>query len=130
MIKKLPQGVKISITRSIQQAFEQYMAKIHWNEDEYDLNEFAKEWKTYIQTQASWYDKIDEDIKTNATFHEELAQKINATIKKTLTEAPTKEQIDEIETMQKELGTSMEYSCKAEAKYVQEELARKKKTVH
>lgn len=118
MFKDLSPGVKISITRSITTSFENYMSEIGWNEKKFNINKFVDEWRKYITTNSSWYDKISDDVKNNAIFHEELAGKINETIDKILSEEPTKEQMDEIEKLQDELGEEYDYSCKTEAKYV------------
>ncbi|RDI41621.1 hypothetical protein [Falsibacillus pallidus] len=122
MYKGLSQGVKISITRSISTAFEQYMARIQWEEDKFNLHNFIQDWKNYITTSAAWYSSIDESIKNDPVFHEALASKINETIEKILNEPPTDEQIEEIEKLQEEAGTDYAYSCKAEAKYVLEQI--------
>jgi predicted metal-dependent hydrolase len=122
MFKDLSPGIKISITRSITTAFEQYMNRIDWNESEMDLSAFIAEWRDYIQNQASWYEKLEADTKNSPQFHQELAEKINETIEKILTEEPTKAQMDEIENLQKEAREEYNYSCKTEAKYVIEKL--------
>ncbi|RLQ94763.1 hypothetical protein [Falsibacillus albus] len=122
MFKGLSQGVKISITRSISTAFEQYMSRIEWAEDRFNLQDFIQDWKEYIHTNSSWYGKIDEQTKNDPVFHQELANKINETIEKILSEEPTKEQIEEIEELQSQSGKEFSYSCKAEAKYVAEQL--------
>jgi hypothetical protein len=126
MFKDLSPGIKISITRSITTAFEQYMNRIDWNESKMNLAAFIAEWRDYIQNQASWFDKLDADIKNNPLFHEELAEKINETIEKILSEEPTKAQMDEIDALQKEVREEYDYSCKTEAKYVIEKLKKKK----
>ncbi|GIN86531.1 hypothetical protein J6TS2_29170 [Heyndrickxia sporothermodurans] len=74
--------MKISISRSISTVFEQYMEKISWSEKKYSLEDFIKQWQLYINEHASWYEKLDDDIKKDPTFHDELAEKINETIKK------------------------------------------------
>jgi hypothetical protein len=125
MFKDLSPGIKISITRSITTAFEQYMNRIDWNESKMDLAAFISDWRDYIQNQASWFDKLDSDIKNNPLFHEELAEKINETIEKILSEEPTKAQMDEIDALQKEVREEYDYSCKTEAKYVIEKLKKK-----
>jgi hypothetical protein len=125
MFKDLSPGIKISITRSITTAFEQYMNRIDWNESEMDLSAFIADWRDYIQNQASWFDKLESDIKNNPLFHEELAGKINETIEKILSEEPTEAQMDEIDALQKEVREEYDYSCKTEAKYVIEKLKKK-----
>jgi hypothetical protein len=125
MFKDLSPGIKISITRSIITAFEQYMNRIDWNETKMDLAAFFADWRDYIQNQASWFDKLDSDIKNNPLFHEELAEKINETIEKILSEKPTKAQMDEIDALQKEVREDYNYSCKMEAKYVIDKLKKK-----
>lgn len=122
MFKDLSPGIKRSITRSITVAFEQYMNRIDWSESEFNLSSFIKEWRDYIQNQASWYEKVDIETKINPQFHQELAEKINETIDKILSEEPTKEQMNEIEAIQNELHEEYDYSCKTEAKYVIEKL--------
>jgi len=122
MLRELSTGTKISITRSINTAFEQYMNEIKWNEDKFDMVTFMKGWSQYITTQASWYEGLDQSIKESHEFHEELASKINETIGKILAEEPTKVQMEQIEELQKEKNRQMDYSCKAEAKFVIQEL--------
>lgn len=111
MFNQLPQGIKISISRSISTAFEQYMKNIEWDENKYNLEDFINQWRDYAEKSASWFDKIDQKIKENPKFHEELAKKINEIIEKILTEAPTQDQMDELDSQ------NIDYSCKAEAKY-------------
>ena len=62
MYKNLSSGVKISISRSISTAFEQYMNSIGWDENKADIEMFVKEWKEYAEKNASWYEKIDAEI--------------------------------------------------------------------
>jgi hypothetical protein len=129
MLNQLSSGTKISITRSIKTAFEHYMAKIDWHEDKYSILDFIEEWRKYINENASWYNNLDEKTKNDPQFHQDLAVKINETIEKLLSEEPTEEQINLIDSLQEELGTDVSYSCKTEAKYLFEklEVARKKK---
>lgn len=123
MLKDLSPGLKISITRSINTAFEQYMSKIDWNEDQYDLEAFVVEWKEYINHTASWYEKVSNETKADPVFHAELAVKINETIEKIINEEPTQDQVDEIEFLEKQVASSnRDYSCRAEARYVIEQL--------
>ncbi|MFD2446737.1 hypothetical protein ACFSO7_22620 [Bacillus sp. CGMCC 1.16607] len=122
MFKDLSPGIKSSITRSITTAFEQYMHSIDWKESKFDLPAFIADWRDYIQNQASWYEKVDTETKINPQFHQELAEKINETIDKILSEKPTEAQMDEIENLQKEVREEFDYSCKTEAKYVIEKL--------
>lgn len=98
------------------------MNRIGWSESQFDLSAFIADWRDYIQNQASWYEKVEEDTKNSPQFHQELAEKINETIEKILSEEPTKEQMDEIEALQKDLHEEYDYSCKTEAKYVIEKL--------
>ncbi|KAB7707645.1 hypothetical protein F9802_06760 [Bacillus aerolatus] len=130
MLSNLSQGIKISITRSIKTAFEQYMARILWDEKTYRFEDFLDEWRTYIHTSASWYDKVDEEIKTSPAFHEELAAKINEVIERIFSEEPTSGQLEELEALQKEMGTDFDFSCRAEAKFyidfLSEQLKKKK----
>lgn len=123
MFKNLSPGVKISISRSISTAFEQYMNSIGWNEDKADIEMFVREWREYIINNASWYEKVDPATKENPAFHEQLAKKINQTIDKILNEVPTEEQMKEIEQLQKQSGgQEYSYSCRAEARFVIEQL--------
>ncbi|GLY09039.1 hypothetical protein [Pseudobacillus badius] len=117
MLSSLSQGIKISITRSIKTAFEQYMAKISWDEKAYSFEDFMDEWKTYIHTSSSWYGKVDSDIKSSPEFHEELAAKINEVIEKILSEEPTADQLEEMARLQEEMNTDVDFSCRAEAKF-------------
>lgn len=98
------------------------MATIDWNEKKFSMNDFMKHWGDYIHSSSSWFNKLDEDIKRNPEFHQELAEKINETIDKILSEEPTKEQMEEIEKLQETLGEEYDYSCKSEAKYLIEKL--------
>lgn len=127
MLKDLSAGIKISITRSITTAFEQYMEKISWDENKYDLSKFIKEWRTYINNHSTWFAKVDEQIKNNPRFHEDLAIKINETIEKIINEEPTEEQIQKLNELQKKLKKEITYSCKAEAKYLIETLEKQLK---
>lgn len=122
MFKDLSSGIKISITRSITTSFEKYMSEIGWSEHKFSMEKFVEEWRRYITTNASWYDKISDDVKNDTTFHQELADKINETVDKILSEEPTEAQMEEIEKLQEELGEEYDYSCKTEAKYVIERL--------
>jgi predicted ArsR family transcriptional regulator len=118
MLKNLPQGVKISITRSIQTAFEQYMSQIEWNEDRYQAEDFIRSWREYIEDHASWFERLSEEEKANPLFHQELADKINRTIEKIVNEEPTSEQIHQLNALLDEKGVqNITYSSKAEAKY-------------
>ncbi|MFK2825590.1 hypothetical protein QYG89_07850 [Bacillus sp. B190/17] len=130
MFSSLSQGIKISITRSIKTSFEQYMAKIMWDEKVYRFEDFFNEWKTYIHTSASWYDKVSEEIKSSPEFHEELAEKINEVVERVLSEEPTSDQLEELEALQKEAGTDFDFSCRMEAKFyidfLSEQLKKKK----
>lgn len=118
MLNTLSSGIKISITRSISTVFEQYMEKIGWNEEKYNLEDFIKQWQIYINEHASWYDKLDDDIKKDPIFHEELAAKINETIQKVLSEPPTDEQIKTLDQLQDISKEEYNYSCKMEARYL------------
>ncbi|RNF40003.1 hypothetical protein [Planococcus salinus] len=122
MYKTLPTGVKSSITRSISKMFETYMADIEWNENRFRLEDFIGKWKQYIETGASWYEKVPEEVKKDPAFHEEVANKMNQTIEKILSEPPSEDQIARIEIMQERLNTHFDYSCKAEAAYIENKL--------
>lgn len=118
MLKDLAPGIKISISRSISKSFEQYMGRIGWDENKYNLNDFIKEWREYIIHSSSWYSQLSEEMKADPVFHEELAVKINETIEKIFSEEPTPAQIEEIEKLQAKQGKEFDYSCKMEAKYI------------
>ncbi|MBT2661564.1 hypothetical protein [Bacillus sp. ISL-45] len=118
MLKDLAPGIKISISRSISKSFEQYMGRIGWDENKYNLNDFIKEWREYIINSSSWYSQLSEEMKADPVFHEELAVKINETIEKVFNEEPTPAQIEEIEKLQAKHGKEFDYSCKMEAKYI------------
>lgn len=122
MLKNLSSGTKISITRSIKTSFEQYMASIQWKEDKFDIQSFIVAWRSYINEHASWYKNLDEEIKYNEQFHEELAVKINETIEKILSEEPSAQQIAKLEELQERSGTDIDYACKLEAKYLIDKL--------
>nr|WP_156154119.1 hypothetical protein [Domibacillus tundrae] len=117
MLNGLSHGIKISITRSITMAFEQYMANIMWDEDTYSPSDFMKEWQRYIQQNASWYSDVPSDVKNDPRFHEELAVKINKVVAKIFSEEPTEVQIETINALQEKLGTDYDFSCKAEARF-------------
>lgn len=129
MLSDLSPGIKISITRSISTAFDQYMAKILWDEASYNFEDFMNEWRLYITNNSSWYGKVSDEIKSSPEFHQELAVKINEVIEKIFSEAPTSEQIETLDRLQKQLGTDYDYSCKTEAKfyidYLSEQLKKK-----
>ena len=122
MEKKLTPGIKISITRSISKAFENYMKSIEWDEERLDIRAFVEEWKEYTTHHASWYQKVDEETKQDPAFHKELADKINQTIDRILSEEPDEEQMEIIKLLEEEAGTNHTYSCLAEAKYVIDKL--------
>ena len=122
MYKTLPVGVKSSITRSMTKMFEKYMADIEWKEDLFQLEDFVKTWQDYINSNAQWNEKVPLEVKVSPLFHEEVANKMNQTINKVLTEVPSEEQIARIESMQQSLGTNFSYSCKAEAAFVEKKL--------
>ncbi|MCP3761454.1 hypothetical protein NLX67_03485 [Domibacillus sp. A3M-37] len=117
MLNGLSHGIKISITRSITMAFEQYMANIMWDEDTYSPSDFMKEWQRYIQQNASWYSDVPSDVKNDPRFHEEMAVKINKVVAKIFSEEPTEVQIETINALQEKLGTDYDFSCKAEARF-------------
>ncbi|MCZ2257552.1 hypothetical protein [Sporosarcina sp. G11-34] len=119
MYKNLSPNLKISITRSITQTFEQYMTDIAWSEDKFRIEDFISSWQEYITSKALWYSEIPEEIKYNEEFHEELAVRINESIARILQDPPTEKQIAAIQMAQEELGTHYEYNCKAEATYVE-----------
>lgn len=127
MYKELSSGVKISITRSISTSFESYLASIDWKEERFSMEDFIASWQTYFQQNAAWIEKIPADVLMNTEFHEEMAQKIDEVIAKILNEEPTAKQIETIEALQKELGTSYSYNCKAEAAYIEQLLKEKQK---
>lgn len=120
MYKKLSQGVKISISRSISTAFEQYLASIGWDEDKFSMEDFIAKWQDYFTENAAWFDMVPQEVLLSSEFHEEVAKKMDEIIAKILNEEPTKKQVDSIEKMQKELGTNYTYGCKAEAAYVEQ----------
>ncbi|HZG71993.1 MAG TPA: hypothetical protein VEY51_10715 [Chondromyces sp.] len=127
MLRSLSPGVKISITRSITKVFEQYMAKIKWDEKSFSMEGFLSDWRVYITQNSSWYEQVDDQVKADPAFHEELAAKINEVVDKVLTEPPSEEQVEKFNELQKEAGTSYEISCKAEAKYYIDLLTRELK---
>jgi hypothetical protein len=122
MLKNFSSGTKISITRSIKTSFEQYMASIQWKEDKFNIEDFILNWRSYITEHASWYKNLDETTKNDPEFHQDLALKINETIERVLSEAPSEDQINTLEGIQKKQGTDYDFSCKAEAKYLLDKL--------
>lgn len=128
MLKSLPHGTKISISRSIAVTFEKYMNRIAWDEKQFDPAVFMQEWRTYIENHAAWFHSMDEQIKQAPSFHQELAKKINEIMEKVLSEQPTEEQIAKIQQLTKELQMEeIAASCKAEANYYIEQLENRKK---
>ncbi len=119
MYKDLSPNLKISITRSITQTFEQYMSDIAWSEDKFSIEDFISSWRDYITTKALWYSEIPNEIKQSPKFHEDLAERINEIIARILQDPPSDEQIAAIQMMQEALNTHYEYHCKAEAAYVE-----------
>ena len=120
MYKGLSSGVKISITRSISTSFESYLASIGWDEEKFSMEDFVANWQKYFKENAAWFDKIPQEVLLSTEFHEELAKKIDEVIAKILNEKPTQKQIESIEEMQKQLGTTYTFDCKAEAAYVEQ----------
>lgn len=127
MYKQLSSGVKISITRSISTSFESYLASIGWDEELFSMEKFIENWQAYFRENAAWVEKIPADILMSTEFHEEMAKKIDEVIAKILNEDPTAKQIESIEALQKELGTTYTYDCKAEAAYIEQILKEKRK---
>lgn len=127
MYKELSSGIKISITRSISIAFESYLASIGWDEEQFSMENFMSSWRTYFKENAAWYDKVPQEMLESAEFHEEIAKKIDEVREKMLNEQPTKKQIESIEKLQQQLGTSYTYDCKAEAAYVEQLLKKQVK---
>ncbi len=125
MYKQLSSGVKISITRSISTSFESYLASIGWDEEKFSMEDFVANWQKYFTENAAWFDKVPQEVLVSSEFHEEIAKKIDESIEKVLNEKPTKKQIDSIEKLQKQLGTSYTYGCKAEAAYIEQLLKEK-----
>lgn len=118
MYKTLSPNLKISITRSITQTFEQYMGDIAWNEEKFKIENYISSWQQYITTKALWYSEIPDEVKESPEFHEELASRINIIIERILEDPPTDEQIASIQLKQEELNTHYEYVCKAQAAFV------------
>ena len=125
MYKELPTGVKSSITRSIKTVFESYMASISWDEERFHMEDFIRQWRTYINESATWTDKVSDEVKESSAFHEEVAKKMNQIIDKILNEPPSEEQVARIEIMQEDLNTHYSYACKAEAVFVEKQLKQK-----
>lgn len=120
MYQHLPQGMKNSITRSIKSSFETYMNEIQWNPELYSMDDFIIAWQDGFENGASWYEKIADDVKSHATFHEDLARKVNQVIDKILNEEVTKEQTT---ALTKRYGAEFakNISCQLEAKYYLEQ---------
>lgn len=114
MYKQLPHGVKMGITRSIVTSFEDYMKKIEWREEKFDMQHFLEQWKDYIYTQSTWIHKVDDKVKEHADFHQALATKVNEKIAELVNEDPTEEQVHIL----KEHGVqNIDSFCKLEAQY-------------
>ncbi|TAA72908.1 hypothetical protein [Planococcus salinarum] len=122
MYNTLPTSVKSNITRSVTKVFERYMAGIEWKEELYNIDEFLKIWRKYITQDSKWYKELSDEVKTSNEFHEELAQKMNQIITKILHEPPTNEQKERIMVLQKSKDVNIDYSCKAEAAFVESKL--------
>ncbi|MER1984360.1 MAG: hypothetical protein ABS948_00575 [Solibacillus sp.] len=127
MYKELSSGIKISITRSISTSFELYLASIGWDEDKFSMEDFMASWQKYFKENAAWFEKVPQAVLVSEEFHTEIAKKMDEVIAKILGEAPTKKQMDAIEKLQKQFGTSYTYDCKAEATYVENLLKEKLK---
>ena len=127
MYKGLSSGVKISIPRSISTSFESYLASIGWDEEKFSMEDFVASWQKYFTENAAWFDEVPQEVLMSTEFHEEIAKKIDEVIAKILNEKPTKKQIESIEKMQKQLGTTYTFDCKAEASYVEQLLKQRLK---
>lgn len=118
IFKDLPQGIKVSISRSIKTAFENFMAELNWNDEKFDMQQFILYWQGYAKENSAWNKNIESAILTDAKFHEELAEKINEVIMKVVSEKPTEAQINMLEDLSKRNGLNdIDYSCKAEAQF-------------
>lgn len=122
MYKELSSGIKSSITRSINTSIELYFASIEWKEERFSMEDLVAYWQSYFQEHAAWYDKVSEDVRTSEEFHTVLANKINESLAKMLNEAPTAEQVEAIDALQKQHGTNFTFDCKAEAAFVEQTL--------
>lgn len=122
MYKSLLPSVKSSITKSISKVFEKYMGQIEWKEERFHLTDFMNTWKTYIENESKWYKQVPDEVKADPQFHESIAEKINQTIDRILTEPPSEEQVARIEARQESLHTSYDYACRAEADFVENKL--------
>ncbi|QIZ68924.1 hypothetical protein HF500_00500 [Geobacillus subterraneus] len=118
MLNHLPKEVKISVTRSISAAFEKYMESIQWDEQKYEMDKFLTYWREYAEKHASWFRQLDDAVKRDPRFHEELADKINEVIGKILREPPSEQDIKTLNELIGRQGlTDINYTCKMEAKY-------------
>ena len=68
MFKDLSPNLKISITRSITQTFEQYMSDIGWSEERFSIEDYMVSWQEYITTKALWYTNIPDSMKHDPDF--------------------------------------------------------------
>ncbi|KIQ93738.1 hypothetical protein LH47_02167 [Anoxybacillus thermarum] len=131
MLKQLSHRMKMNMTLSIKKVFERYMATIGWDETKYDAAELMEQWRHYLYNEATWFSELDDAVKSNPEFHEQLANRINEIIGQLVNEPPTDEQIAEINRLVERLGIEdFPYGCKLEAKYhierLQQELKKKK----
>lgn len=118
MLQNLSAGLKVSITRSIQTSFDQYMRQIDWDVEAFTYEGFALVWQDYIHNSATWYKQLEDEVKNDQSFHQELAVKIQETIEKILSEEPTKVQVEQLKKLQKDgVIDSVTDLCKLEAKY-------------
>mgnify|MGYP003413971867 FL=1 len=91
------------------------------------MEDFMVNWQKYFTENAAWFDKVPQDVLVSKEFHTEIAKKMDDVIAKMLGEEPTAKQVEAIDKLQKQLGTSYSYDCKAEAAYVEHLLKEKLK---
>ncbi|MBC6975363.1 hypothetical protein H9I32_24250 [Bacillus sp. Xin] len=114
MYKQLPHSVKIGITRSITTSFTEYMKSIEWDVEKFDMQQFVEQWKQYLYTKSKWIKQINDDVKEDPSFHQELANRINEKISQLLQEEPTDEQLQVLQVQHVQIKESL---CKLEAQY-------------
>jgi len=111
MYKQLPHGIKMKISRSIMESFKQYMSDIEWNVEKCKIEDYTEYWQRYVVNHSKWLDELEEDVRQNPLFHEELAIRITEKVNQLLNEDPTEKQLESLQ----ELDASLLCTCKLEA---------------
>jgi len=114
----ISKGMKVSISHSIKKAFLKYMVEIKWDDAKYDSEQFIQFWLQHSKDNAAWMNEVSKETLEDASFQEQLNEKVNERIKKIIETEPTNEQIDQINVFVKKTGVAdIDFCCKAEADY-------------